>query len=156
MNIRRARLWCLIIGSLVLASALVSCGGSDEESELTKVAYLKRADAVCRTTEKQQEEALKAYASNMASDEVLSEADQEEKVVLKVGLPPLRDQVEALRAIPVPEAEEGNIQNIYQELDEAIQKAEASPKLMLSPSENPFNEVEVQARKYGFKVCGAA
>jgi len=148
----------LIIGLLILAGLVTGCGGSDGEGEeLSKVEYLTRADAICKRTDKKQEADLGAYAANLKPGEGLGEEKgQEEKVVLKVGLPPLREQVEELREIPVPEGAEDRIQAIYEGIDAAIETTEADPGLMLDPAQNPFNGVEKQARAYGFKVCGAA
>jgi hypothetical protein len=144
-----------ILGALVgIALAATACGGSDDESTKapTKAEFIKRADRICVQTDKVQRDDLKAYFAKRpagAANQALNE-----KVVLAVGLPAIRDEAEELDALPAPDGDEEEVQAILDGMGKAIERAEEDPSTLVNlKSLGPFTAVGKLAGEYGFKAC---
>jgi hypothetical protein len=137
-----------------LAAGLLGCGGDSDTSDApTKVVYITRADAICRKADSKQEDGLHAYAKKHEIA-TLSTAQQEDLIVA-VGIPPLRTEVEELGELTPPDGDE-EAEAIITEMEEAVAKAEEDPNSMTNEASSPFVKVDQRAAKYGFKDCSDA
>lgn len=150
------RIGISVVGGLLLIAAVAGgCGGSGDSATaetLTKAEFIKRADAICKRADAVQNKELRSYFAKR-SDGNPSRTLNEEAIV-KVGLPPLRDEASELDALPAPEGDEEEIQAIVEGIEEAIEKSEKEPgALVSSNSAGPFTAVGKLASEYGLKVC---
>jgi len=140
----------LILLPVLAASLLAGCGGSDEDPP-TKAAFIKQADAICLGTDGKQEEALEAENKKTPLEQ-LSQAEFK-KVIVKVGFPPLDEEVEELEELTAPEGDEEEFSELVGDVEEAVEKAKADPESLSETSTSPFRSVDERGKDYGFKEC---
>jgi hypothetical protein len=144
------------ITALAAVGLLTGCGGSSDDASsasegssppLSKAAFIKQADAICKKADQKQKAAVKNLKSNASQAEI-------EKFVLKTALPPIFDEVDEISELNAPAEDQAKIDKLLQEIEEAAEKAEADPSTVLKGS-GPFVPVEKPAADYGFKVCNS-
>ena len=164
------RTYLLAALGLVLAALIVGCGGSDDATDssspdstsadstsstslapLTKVAFIKQADAICDKADDRQAANYKDFKTE--NGEAEGKAD-EEAVVTEVGLPAIELEVEELREIGAPEGDEDLVAGMIDEVDAAVEATKKKPLSVYKEAENPFKAPEEKAAKYGLKACG--
>lgn len=143
------------MGCAFILALLGGCGqGSSDEGEAqssAKTAFIKRADVICAKTDGRQEAAQKAFLKKYP--EATGTKSWEEKLVLAAALPPVKVEAEELADLPAPSGGEKEIQAIVTGLEEAVEKGEAEPSVMITKGPGPFANLERIAREYGFKAC---
>jgi hypothetical protein len=142
-----------ILSTLILVGALtgaLGCGSSDSTTaSLTKKQFLKKAEEICETGEREQLELASKYLKQHPGAE-------EEEMIVPAGLPPLQKQTEKIKALPAPEGDEARIEAIVKAFEKALEDAEAKPQDVLSSESNPFKQANGLAEKYGFTNCAHA
>jgi len=148
----KVQLQVLILAIAIIAVA-AGCGGGggSQAAELTKKQVIKRGDAICVRTDKQQEVGLAKYQEEHSSQEVVTPAGQA-KVVREVGLPPVMKEAEELAGLQGPASSQHQLDAIVDASKEAVKEAEKDPKLVLE-GEGPFTKPDRLAKNYGFKAC---
>ena len=144
----------LLLCGVVLTLVLASCGdggGEDPTATLTKAEYLEKADAICTRTEQKQAAALQTFGEEHGP---LGSRPGEEEVVIAVGLPPLRAQIEEIEGLSMPAGDEKQLGELYDQWHRAIKAVQANPSSILRAGPTPFTLAEQMARTYGFRVCG--
>ncbi len=147
----------LAISALFLTVAFLAtaCGSSGEASDsepLTQAELIERADQICERADKAQNAAIEVFLTKYQEAGRSKPPDGES--VVKIGLPPIRIEVQELDALVAPVGEEGRIQAILDEVEKAIKMAEDDPSTLLGgDSLGPFAEASRLAREYGFKAC---
>jgi hypothetical protein len=149
-----------LIAAALLATALAAvfagCGSSSDADEttssLTKAQFISQGDKICAKADKQQEDLLTSLSQKVQKT---GKAMDDEELILAAGLPPLRKELEELEVLGVP-ADDTHAEAILAGIEQAIEKTESKPTLLIEPTTSPFAKVEAKARAYGFKVCGAA
>jgi hypothetical protein len=138
--------------ALVLVAIAGGCGSSDGDTGATvsKASFIRQADAVCSNSDKAQEAKLTQLGQEVKQGDTKPLDDEE--LILQAGLPSLRNAIEELSALPLPE-DGGKAEALIEELEAALEETEQSPKLLLEEP-SPFTPVAAKARAYGFKVCG--
>jgi len=136
--------------------ALAGCGGGDEEEQPTsvsKVAYVKRADEICKETEKRQRKLLLQFqrenkgAGN--SPRVL------EEMVTAAALPPLEQQVEELAKLPPPDKEAAKAKAYMAAVEKAVRDIRMEPGTLFAEP-GAFTKALELAPEFGFKTCRGA
>jgi hypothetical protein len=136
---------------------LAACGSgvgsnSSNGGGPTKAEFIKRAERICASTDKAQVEAVNAFMAKRP--DAKRNKSLNEKIVVEVGLPPVREEIEKLDVLLMPGGDEGEIQVILDEVVKAIEKGEDDPSTMVDPgSIGPFAKASALAREYGFKAC---
>jgi hypothetical protein len=158
--ILKALLGAVAVGCLVTGCGAES-GGEDVSSrqvegsaEVTKAAFVKEADAVCKKTDETQTAGLKTYVAQ--NPKAQSSKAGQNKMVLAVGLPPIQTEADELVKLDVPEGDEEQITAIIKGIDKAVEEGEDDPGSLLTASGGPFAAVNKLADAYGFKVCNNA
>lgn len=162
----RTRTFVALLALLLVAVVAVGCGGSDStadtnaavtvttDANLTKTALIKQGDEICKKTDEVQKEGLKAYLAKNPKAE--SSKAEQTKLVMAVGLPPIKAEVEELAALGAPSDDVAEVQAIIKGFEKAVEEGEKKPTSLLTGTENPFTAVGELAGEYGFKVCNNA
>lgn len=156
-------------GVLVVAAlTLTGCGiqGSDA---LSKDELIERADAVCQATNDELEPVFEQIWVDL-EESGGSEADLEALMftrwdtAMDTAAPVMLRQVDDLRELDPPEADEDLIETMLDDLETAINDFDALVNDAVAGDDNakealdgddPAADVDRRAREYGFEVCGA-
>jgi hypothetical protein len=86
----------------------------------------------------------------------LGQREQEQTNTVFV-MPFVERKIDALRALPVPEGEEGKIEAILKSMEEGIRVSKAHPEWLAAPTEAhpiPFTKTLELTSAYGIWDCG--
>jgi hypothetical protein len=151
----------LSVGALVLflvAAALPACGSSGDSTSsgepqtLTITQYVQQADIICRKADARQSALLRKLPQEQTSAPE-SKALQE-VIVLKAGIPPLKEEAAELDELGVPAGKEKQSEEFLAALEKAIAEAEAEPIPFAEARSTPFASAEQLGAKLGLQVCG--
>ncbi len=146
-------------GVVALCAAVVlvvgGCGGGDSTAAekgsapvaVTKPAFIKKADAICRHANLEQEAGLKTYLITNPNPEPT-------KLVDTIALPPLETEMKQLHKLRLPDKGRRQIEDIFKEFEVAMVRARKEPAAALESLTGPFHHVEVVAANFGFESCG--
>ena len=137
----------------VATLGLAACGGGGEEKAISKDEYLKRAQEVCKQGSTELEKASVSAFPELKPGEKPTD-DQIATFVRKTVVPEIRKQVKELRQLPPPEGAKKEVDDIYDALDQGLDKLDKDPKLLLSGT-NVFAKADELGRKYDIRVCAA-
>jgi hypothetical protein len=141
---------------LLLLLALPGCGGSDDEdqpSSVTKAEYVKRADEICKETEKQQRELLtKFQKENKGAG---SGPQVTEEMITVAAVPPLERQAKALAELPPPDKEAAKAAAYVAAVEKAVKDVKKEPGTLLAEP-GAFTKAQELAPEFGFKTCRGA
>jgi hypothetical protein len=151
-----------IVLAVVAATLFVAgCGGSDSStstSTLSKEAFIKKADAICKKGSQELQRGFAVYLrKNNKSILALrhpSKADYE-GLIGGVLVPNLEREIKAIRALGAPSGDEDRIEEILTAFEEGIEIAETDPKAVNHSSEAIFGIGSRLAKEYGLEVCGS-
>lgn len=142
------------VATLVLAVA--GCGGGDSEDaiavrtgSLTKGKFTARADAICEQGRKRFERLYKEYIEGHNRKVPPSLA---EEVVDTLLIPTYEKQIRQISSLGVPPNDKQEVASILEGMQQVLSKGREDP-LHLMQEEDPFHEVAVAARAYGFAYC---
>jgi Tfp pilus assembly protein FimV len=144
------RYGCTIAVALLAAGAGAGCGGDDEEP-LSKAEYIKQGDAICKKAQAEGEKDVEEMFGDLGANEEPSE-EQLKTLVDDVLKPNTEGQLEELRDLPAPEGDEETLNGIYDGAEEALEKIEDDPMILLS-EDDPFEKASQEAEDYGFEEC---
>lgn len=145
------------LGALLLILGAGGCGGSGGDSssvsatvaEISRAAYLKRADAICAKTEKRQ---LKAVADFNHQGSATHQGQIE--LVEEAAVPPWRRQIKELEQLPPPAEGAAEADAFIASFKAAVDRGEADPASVFEEGNQVFAQSMALAAKFGFKVCG--
>jgi hypothetical protein len=143
-------LWLAIT---VAALGLAACGRGEQKA-ISKEEYLKRAQEVCKKGNADLQKASDTAFPNLKPGEKPSD-EQIATFVRKTVVPEIRKQVKALRDIPPPKGAADKVDQIYDALDQGLDKMNDDPQLLLS-GQNVFSRADELGKKYGISVCAAS
>ncbi|MGH2976238.1 MAG: hypothetical protein ACRDLL_15445 [Solirubrobacterales bacterium] len=153
-------------GSIALVAAVVAlfvvgCGGGDASistSTISKEAFIKKADAVCKKGFAQLQRGFAAYLKENKKSIIAlrhpSRADYE-GLIGGVLVPNLEKEIEEIRALGAPSGDEDRIEEILTAFEEGIETAESNRKAVTNSSEAIFGIGSRLAKEYGLEVCGS-
>lgn len=139
-----------LFGVLLAALVVAGCGGSDEDSSLTKAEFVKQANAICQEGRSEREELFKTFSKEVKSENVTKE--EQESLVTVVFKPPYENTIDGLNGLTPPEGDEKQVEEIIAAMEEGLEKAEANPLVTLRTNIQ-FAEANNLAAKYGLKEC---
>jgi ABC-type lipoprotein release transport system permease subunit len=140
----------LAAAALLAVGALAAgCGSSDDSdsstSNLTKAAWIAKADAICQQGNQEIEQAAKEQFGNQKP----SAADVQQ-FARGVALLGTQDQVDQIRALGAPSGDEDQVNHILDTVQADIDKAKSAGDI----EQNTFADGNALATQYGLKVCG--
>ncbi len=148
------------LGAVLAAGLIVGCGGSGDSSTgtISKEAFIRKADAICKKGNEQLQKGFAAYLRNNKKSILAlrhpSKADYE-GLIGGVLVPNLEKEIKAIRALGAPSGDEDRIEAMLAALEEGIETAENDPKAVTHSSEAIFGIGARMAKEYGLEVCGS-
>jgi hypothetical protein len=154
--------------AVVLAAALIlaGCGGggsdsagssgdNDSSASPSKAEFIKGADAICKEGGERSQSEFAAFIkeSKIPKGKELTTAQWEE-VGTQILAPALGRQVDEIRQLGLPAADEAQIEIFFERVDKAIEEVEENPAIAQEPSEL-LADAHKTIDGYGFKICGA-
>jgi len=151
---RRSAAACFALASLVLAS----CGGGEDDGgfspvvsdPLSKVEFLRQADAICQSSESR----IEAAADDLLTAKGDPSPEEVEQVAIDLIVPALETEVSAISALGAPEGDEDKVKAILDATQAGIGEIEANPRALLDGVPESLREAEQLAREYGSRQCG--
>jgi hypothetical protein len=154
------RFFALVIAVAAVGLVAAGCGSdsstTDSTASLTKAEFLKQGNAVCAAGNKKLEAGFESFAKehNLSEKNEPTEAEFEE-LAETVLVPGVQGQVDGLRALGTPEGDEGELDELLTNAEEAVEEVEEEPMLIAEENgEEPFSTVNKEARAYGLTTCG--
>ena len=148
---------CAIAVAAIAALAIAGCGGGSSSSTtstsaLSKSEFLAKGNAICAKGEKQIGTAGKKFFSQSQAP---SQATQE-KFATQVVIPNIQQQVDGIKALPAPAADEDQVNAIVEAAQSALDKVKQDPSLITqSQGSDPFTQANKLANAYGLTQCGS-
>ena len=144
----------LLCAGVAVALIAAGCGsddggGDDSSPELTKEEFITQADAICADGEAE----LTAAAEEQfgSATEPPSQKEQEEFISTTVA-DNLQSQLDQIRELNAPDADEEQLNEILDSLQSLIDRARDEPAAVLAGEETGASEL---AGEYGLTSCGS-
>jgi hypothetical protein len=153
------RLIALLAALVAVALVVAGCGGGDSTTDstasLTKAEFLKQGNAICKEGNDEIESEFEKFAkeNNLSKKKAPTEAQLEEAAE-QFLIPVVSKQIDGLRALGAPSGEEEKINTLLDNAEAALEEVEEDPSLVSGESNEPFEEVNKEARAVGLTVCG--
>jgi hypothetical protein len=138
---------------LTVGLVLVACGSSNDNSTtaLSKAAFLKQGNAICKRGNQQINAASKtAFTSKKPSQAELN------KFVNGTLIPAIQGQISGVKALAPPTGDEAKVKAIVDSAQAALDKGKKDPTLFTSNKGDPFAQANKLATAYGLTVCGSS
>src|SRR4051794_6046404 len=118
----------IILSSFLLAASVaIGCGSSDDSS-LTKAEYVKEADAICKTVEKEKQTKMEAFLTkSSAGEEKPLKANELTAMATTVILPSTRKLAGELKKLEAPAEGGKEAEAIVTEFDQVVSDLEKNP-----------------------------
>jgi hypothetical protein len=143
----------LICTSFLGLLGLYGCGSGGEEedsnSTISKTAFIKKADAICRRASKTQVARYNEYVSQHPNGAA------PEDIVRFAGVPPLTAEVRELSSLPLPSTGQKEATAYIAAVNRGVRRVAQDPAVMTSDGEL-FADAEAIAAEFGFTICGGS
>jgi hypothetical protein len=141
-----------LLALLVLSAG--GCGGTDDaEAQLSKAAYIKRANRICEETKEKTQQGFVAYArQNQVSGSGSTLSTQATDFVIKVFTPTYEQQLNQLEALNAPSADQEKTTKILAAMRSALKASQQKP-LQFIRGAPFFEEASTLATAYGMTGC---
>lgn len=151
-----------LIAAVIVAALLVAgCGGGDDSSDgksISKQEFVAKADAICKEGSKQMEaELFKFLRQSQAGGSLRKPSvEQNEKFIVTVLIPTLRQEIEELKTLGVPAGDDEKVDAWIAALEEGLETAEDETETVAAgTSDIVFGIASRLAGEYGATVCGS-
>jgi hypothetical protein len=140
---------------LSIGLVLTACGSSNDNSTsttaaLTKAAFLKQGNAVCRKGNQQIQ-----VASNKAFPKGKKPTAAAEKEFINGTLiPDIQKEIDGVSALGAPKGDEAKVKAIVDSAQSDLDQAKKDPTVFFSNKGDPFKKSNKLANAYGLTVCG--
>lgn len=138
--------------------AVFGCGsdsGGGATDEISKAAFIKRAETICVGTQERASAKFRSYMVKHGAETLT--AAQERKAQAEVGetilVPAKRQEVEELRALGAPPGDEKQVEEIVGAYEKGIEVATAHPEEATKNGTEAFGKAERLAAEYGLAGC---
>lgn len=155
------RLIALLCGACALALLAAGCGGGGDETtttaSLSKAQFIKKADGICASAEKEVEGEFESFAKeHKLSEKQPPSHGESEEAATSILIPSIEGQVEDIRALGAPAGEEEKVEELLTAVEDALDKAKQDPAAFIeTEGEGDFAHANKLAREYGLTVCGS-
>jgi hypothetical protein len=147
--------WTLL-GLVAVAATLAAagCGGDDDEGEtLTREEFIAQGDQNCERADKELEAAEQEAFGGLQQGERPSSA-QLKQFATEGLVPNIQGQIDFLRNLNAPEADQDEVNKILDTAQEAIDDLEQDPSQLQGPAGQKLNQAGNELQQFGFKKCG--
>ena len=137
---------------LAIGSVAMGCGGSESSDTppLTKAAFVKKGDAICKKVPNRYQARVKALPKQQKSKSPKAAKEEEN---LKAAVPPLRTASTEFEELSPPTGDEQKAEAIVVALEQGADGIEAEPGSKLTGPKSPLAPFQKLTKEYGFKVC---
>jgi hypothetical protein len=144
----------------IAALAVSGCGGDDDSTSastaaaLTTDEWVAQADQICAQGDKDQQAAIRQFfQENGISTNQQPTAAQFQQLATEVVIPSIEEQIDAVKALPVPEDSADQVNAFTEQADADLEKLKSDPSQIVN--EGAFNETEKLARDLGLQNCAS-
>lgn len=154
------RLIIAVAGAAVLAVVAVGCGGGGDGSggtaSLSKPEFVKKANAICASGEKEIESSFESFAKeHNLSESHPPNHEESEEAANTILIPSIEKQVGDIRDLGAPKGESQQVDEILSAVEAALDKAKQDPAAFIEEEGgNSFAKANRMAREYGLTTCG--
>jgi hypothetical protein len=151
-------LLALLAGALAVTLFVAGCGssgGTTSTASISKVEFLKQGNAICAKGNEQIEAQFEEFTkeNNLSKTEAPPKAVREEAAE-DILIPAINQQVEEIKALGIPAGDEGEVEEIFATVEEAVEEGEGDPAALFGNEPGKFKEANKLSREYGLTVCG--
>lgn len=153
----RGRLSRAVLFALALVPA-AGCGGDSEREAApattatpTKSQFLERADEICLSYESQ----IEAAGDELFAGRRRPSAAESREFAAEVAIPKLREEIEAIRALGVPQGDEQPIEAILAAAARGVEQIRRDPGVLIGAAPPALRKAGRLARRYGSRECGS-
>jgi hypothetical protein len=162
-----------VLAALACALVVAGCGSDSSSSSdsdgssssdsppITQALFVVKGDGICEKGRKEVEADFAAYLKKEkikelgeSSESAAETKKHEAEIVETIALPALREQVEKLKALGIPDGAEDETEEFLEAVEEDIAIGEEDPQALFSSAEKTFAESDKIAKEIGFEVCG--
>jgi len=148
-------------GSDSSSSADADGSSSSDAPPITQALFVVKGDAICTDGRKEVEADFAAYLKKEKikgigeSGESAAETKKHEAALVKtIAIPALREQVEKIKALGLPEGAEDEAEAFLEAVEEDIAIGEEDPQALFKNAKKTFAKSDKIAQEIGFEVCG--
>ena len=141
----------LVLVGASAALVAAGCGGDDDNGEaLTKEEFIAQGDVNCAEADQQLEAAERdAFGGGEPNQQ------QVEQFVTEELVPNIQGQIDFLRNLSPPEADEERVNEILDTAQEAVDELEENPsEVQGGPGGEKLNQAGTELQEFGFEECG--
>jgi hypothetical protein len=143
-----------LVPVLVGGALLIGCGGGDDssstEAALTKSAYLKQGNAICKNANDDLDVAAKQQFGNQQPTQ-----KELEQFATSTAIPELEQEIADLRALPAPTGDTETVSAIYDAAESGLDQLKQDPSIITQDNPQAFAEANKLAKDYGLTVCAS-
>ena len=139
--------------TLVFVVDLLEVGAPAPARALSRVAFVKRADAICKATTDRLARRVSQLLAKEENKKGFEPESTEEGLVGTLLVPALTGELGELRALGAPAGAAKEVDAILSELEQVLTEAEANPKTITRHGVHPFAPVAKRAHAYGLSAC---
>jgi hypothetical protein len=158
---RDRAVFSLALIAAVGALGVAGCGGDDDTSTssttaaLTADQWATQADAICAQGDKDQQAAIQDFfqQQGIPANQQPSDA-QLEQLATDVIIPTIEQQINAIKALPVPEDEADQVNAFLDQADSDLAALKDDPS-QITGNANPFADTAQLAGDLGLKNCAS-
>ncbi len=159
-----------VLAALACVLVAAGCGSSSSDSDgssssdappITQALFVAKGDTICTDGRKEVEADFTAYLKKEKlkgigeSGESAAETKKHETALVKtIALPALREQVEKIKALGLPEGAEDEAEEFLEAVEEDITIGEQDPQALFKNAKKTFAKSDKIAQEIGFEVCG--
>jgi hypothetical protein len=144
-----------LLAACALAVGLIAagCGSSNDNnttttSSITKAEFVTKANAICQ----QGNQAINQAGNSVFGKGQKPSQDQLNSFATDTIIPNVQKQLDDIKALGFPDDQAAKIVNDAQS---TLDKAKADPSVLTAQGQDPFADVNKEARAYGLTVCGS-
>jgi hypothetical protein len=124
---------------------------TESGGSLTKAEYVKQGDEACADIQEKVGKEFEAFVKKANLDKVAPTQAESAKIIGRFAIPAMKEQIEALRALPAPSGDEEQVKLIIARQEESLRKMEKEPLFRTSGA--PYEELNKPASDYGLTEC---
>jgi hypothetical protein len=147
----RTKLGVLLLAVVAVALVAAGCGGDDDDGEaLTKNEFIAQGDENCARADAELEAAEReAFSGGEPS------SAEAERFVTDDLLPNIQGQIDFLRNLNPPEADQDQVNEILDTAQEGVDGLEENPdEIEGGPAGEQLNQAGTELKEFGFEKCG--
>ncbi len=151
LNIKQYLFAFGLLALLVLSAG--GCGGGDAQVQLSKAAYIKRANRICEETKEKTQQGFVNYVrQNHVPESGPTLNTQASDFVIKVFTPTYEQQLDQLEALNGPSADREKTTKILAAMRSALKTSQQKPLKFIQGAPF-FKEASALATAYGMTGC---